>query len=260
LFIDGDMIVPDNIFQKTMANLSDVELRLIRKNFEDNISIEAAGEKNGRFAYLINCIGENSYSVLTFTYKTMPHINRKIWMLFPAVSSFCTENKSLTGLPIRVARSMGIPDSATDVSYSEYTIGDLTNDEIEALKRSAGGNGNDMIKFFYCFCSFLSCKNLSAIDNEPPLKLNKKRIKSGKQPLFTYKTLVIKPTGKKQESQASQGLWDNRIHLCRGHFKKYTADKPLFGRITGRFWWQPSVRGNKEKGVVMKDYKILTAD
>jgi hypothetical protein len=108
--------------------------------------------------------------------------------------------------------------------------------------------------------TLLNCKNITTQTTLPPLKLNKKRIKSGKQPLFTYKTLVIKPTGKKQESQQSQGLWDNRIHLCRGHFKEYTAEKPLFGRITGRFWWQPSVRGNKEKGVVIKDYKVEIAN
>ena len=107
-----------------------------------------------------------------------------------------------------------------------------------------------------CLFMFLSCKNITTQDNEPPLKLNKKRKKTGKQELFTYKTLIIKPTGKKQESQQAQGLWDNRVHLCRGHFKEYTAEKPLFGRVTGRFWWQPSVRGNVKEGVVMKDYKI----
>jgi hypothetical protein len=103
---------------------------------------------------------------------------------------------------------------------------------------------------------FLNCKNISTIDNPPPEKLNKKRIKNGKQPLFTYKTLVIKPTGKKQSQHEAQGLWENRVHLCRGHFKEYTEDNPLFGKFTGRYWWQPSVRGNKAKGVVMKDYKV----
>lgn len=111
-------------------------------------------------------------------------------------------------------------------------------------------------RMFCVFLRFLSCKNIETQDNLPSLKLNKKRKKTGKQELFTYKTLVIKPIGKKQESQAAQGLWDNRIHLCRGHFKEYTTKKPLFGRITGRFWWQPSVRGRSRDGIVMKNYKI----
>jgi hypothetical protein len=115
------------------------------------------------------------------------------------------------------------------------------------------------MKLVNYFLMLLNCKNITTIDNPPPEKLNKKRSKSGKCPLFTYKTLVIKPTGKKQASQDAQGLWENRVHLCRGHFKTYTEENPLFGKFTGRYWWQPSVRGNKKKGVVMKDYRVEMA-
>lgn len=106
------------------------------------------------------------------------------------------------------------------------------------------------------FLKLISCKNIGTEDHAPPLKLNKSRKKKGKVPIFSYKTLVIKPTGVKQQAQAAQGLWNNRIHLCRGHFKEFTKEKPLFGKITGRFWWQPSVRGRNKKGVVVKDYKM----
>ncbi len=33
------------------------------------------------------------------------------------------------------------------------------------------------------------------------------------------------------------------IHLVRGHFKEYTPDKPLFGKIAGLFWWEPHLAG-----------------
>lgn len=49
---------------------------------------------------------------------------------------------------------------------------------------------------------------------------------------------------------------DNRVHLCRGHFKEYTEQNPLFGRHVGRYWWQPCVRGKKEKGIIAKDYIV----
>jgi len=101
----------------------------------------------------------------------------------------------------------------------------------------------------------LSCKNIGTEQHDPPLRLNRKRQKSGKQPLFTYHTLVLKPVGKRQES-IPKHLWENRIHLQRGHFKTYTAEKPLFGHITGRFWWQPHVRGRNKEGIVMKDYVV----
>jgi hypothetical protein len=136
-----------------------------------------------------------------------------------------------------------------EIYFSNNVKDSVTKDHLE--------NG-DEYKALSILLKLLDSKNISTVNNLPPEKLNKKRIKSGKQPLFTYKTLIIKPTGKMQEAQAAQGLWDNRIHLCRGHFKEYTKERPLFGRITGRFWWQPSVRGNKEKGVVMKDYVVKT--
>jgi hypothetical protein len=101
----------------------------------------------------------------------------------------------------------------------------------------------------------LSCKNIGAETVYPAVALNKKRKKRGRQPLFSYHTLVLKPVGKKQESIPGN-QWNNRIHLQRGHFKTYTVDKPLFGNISGRFWWQPHVRGQNRDGVVMKDYEI----
>jgi hypothetical protein len=103
----------------------------------------------------------------------------------------------------------------------------------------------------------LSCTNIATVDNHPPVKLNKSRKKKGKLPIYSYKTLVIVPVGKKQQNQEAQGLWNNRIHLCRGHFKDYTKEAPLFGKITGRFWWQPSVRGRNKNGIVIKDYKTM---
>lgn len=105
------------------------------------------------------------------------------------------------------------------------------------------------------FLKLMSCKNVATERHDPPPALNKKRQKAGKQPLFTYHTLVLKPVGKKQESIPSH-LWNNRIHLMRGHFKTFTDEKPLFGKYTGRFWWQPAVRGQNKDGVVMKDYEV----
>ena len=107
----------------------------------------------------------------------------------------------------------------------------------------------------------LNTKNIVTQEETPPVKLNKKRIKKGKQPLFTYHTLRLKLPGKSRKGNTSAGNGDNttRLHLCRGHFKTYTAEKPLLGRFTGRYWWQPHARGNKDQGVVQKDYKVELA-
>jgi len=154
---------------------------------------------------------------------------------------------------VRLDDDFSGPKKQTDMFLLKKPAGDV-DDQISALVQTYAS-----IAVFLNTLKTLSCKNITTNDNHPPEKLNKKRIKNGKQPLFTYKTLVIKPTSKKQEAQEAQGLWENRVHLCRGHFKTYTDKNPLFGSHTGRYWWQPVVRGNKEKGIVMKDYEIRTA-
>jgi hypothetical protein len=101
----------------------------------------------------------------------------------------------------------------------------------------------------------LNCHNIETEKILPSIQLNAKRIKNNKMPLFSYHTLIIKPIGKRQES-IPKHLWENRIHLRRGHFKTYSSEKPLFGTIYGRFWWQPHVAGRNKMGIVLKDYEI----
>jgi len=46
------------------------------------------------------------------------------------------------------------------------------------------------------------------------------------------------------------------FHLCRGHFKTYTKEKPLMGKHQGTFWWDMHLKGSSEYGIIDKDYKI----
>lgn len=43
-------------------------------------------------------------------------------------------------------------------------------------------------------------------------------------------------------------------HVVRGHFKNYTEDAPLLGKITGTYWWGHHVRGGAE--AVPKQYRV----
>lgn len=47
-----------------------------------------------------------------------------------------------------------------------------------------------------------------------------------------------------------------RLHEVRGHFKTFTADKPLMGRHVGTFWWGWQVRGNPNRGRTITDYSM----
>ncbi len=108
---------------------------------------------------------------------------------------------------------------------------------------------------FHRFLSLLSCKNVTYEQESPPVKLQKSRVKKGKPPLSSYYVLKLKPTTSRKDYEA-KNLWTNRVHLCRGHVREYTEDRPLFGKYTGRFWIPPHVRGDKKQGVIHKDYEI----
>jgi hypothetical protein len=99
----------------------------------------------------------------------------------------------------------------------------------------------------------LNCRNITTAYAS---KLQKKK-KSKKKNFLDYKILVVESIGKSTKGQ-KRDLWKNRVHLMRGHFKTYTADAPLFGKYTGRYWWQPSVRGSKKEGIIFKDYEVET--
>lgn len=105
----------------------------------------------------------------------------------------------------------------------------------------------------------LECKNVYTKTIVPSDKINKKRRLKNKLPLLDYKILVVNcgTTIKKyisSKNQSYQGLF--RVHLCRGHFKEYTKENPLFGKYIGKFWWQPMVRGEKKRGIINKDYSL----
>lgn len=105
----------------------------------------------------------------------------------------------------------------------------------------------------------LNCKNIQKELVKAPRKLNLKRRKTGKQELFDYHVLnIVVPSKRKDYQEKGTPLSHNRVHLCRGHFKEYTTEHPLFGRLTGLYWWQPHVRGQNKDGIVMKDYKVTT--
>ncbi|MGY4103775.1 hypothetical protein ACW2Q0_30085 [Nocardia sp. R16R-3T] len=46
-------------------------------------------------------------------------------------------------------------------------------------------------------------------------------------------------------------------HMVRGHFKTYTTEAPLMGKHVGTYWWQPTVRGDREHGVVQSSYRVI---
>jgi len=161
------------------------------------------------------------------------------------------------------ATGWGVPCHKITISYL-LNPEDKSLFDIEYLPDSGFGRDRDHAEFMYSqvwilnfTLMLLNTKNIIHKKNKPPEKLNKKRVQKNKPPLFSYHTLeVVKPG----QQTVSEG-WDSpgntmRLHFCRGHFRYYTKEKPLFGRLVGRFWIQPHLRGSKNKGMVAKDYNV----
>lgn len=108
------------------------------------------------------------------------------------------------------------------------------------------------------FVKLLNCKNISSSKVEPDAKLKKRALKRGKQDVYSYHILELTPFNKNSnsgEEGGSSGI-KKRVHLCRGHFREYTEEKPLFGKYSGLFWVESHVRGRENVGFVDKDYHI----
>jgi hypothetical protein len=106
----------------------------------------------------------------------------------------------------------------------------------------------------------MNVKNSVLIDNPPPAKLSKRHEKKYGVPLVTDKILKVTPMNKVNandyDSDDGDSI-DKALHIVRGHFATYTAEQPMFGKYVGTFWKEAHLRGNAEKGVVVKDYEVM---
>ncbi len=82
-----------------------------------------------------------------------------------------------------------------------------------------------------------------------------------KHPLFSMLYTVglgpMKEVLRTEGGVETNGL-KKALHICRGRFNNYSADRPLFGnpKLVGPFWIPSHVRGSIEAGAVVKDYSV----
>ncbi len=106
---------------------------------------------------------------------------------------------------------------------------------------------------------FTHCKNVSQVESPPtPPDVAAKRRKKLGRPETRFRLLMIDPmreTFERSEGSGEPGP-GRSFHICRGYFAAYSEDKPLFGKLTGRFWRQAHTRGHIVNGVVAKHYQV----
>lgn len=105
--------------------------------------------------------------------------------------------------------------------------------------------------------SFIHCRNVRMEERGPSRQERRQSERDATRPFFRYHILQIDAIKRILESEGgiSQNGARKALHICRGHFKNYTEAAPLFGRVTGQFFWESHYRGDARIGVVGKDYK-----
>lgn len=105
--------------------------------------------------------------------------------------------------------------------------------------------------------SFMHCKNVELNTVSPALKRvhNKSQKRRGEvafQPV-QYKELDIKPMKKVLHDEGQEHIvgTSKALHIMRGHFKTFEG-KGLFGKHTGTYWWNDTLRGNAKRSTVKK--------
>jgi len=106
---------------------------------------------------------------------------------------------------------------------------------------------------------FLQCRNASSEYVYLTKSQSFNKIPQKERPLFRYKVLkVLVPKSRKVYvyDKTIPPMETMPVHLVPGHPKTYSEDKPLFGKYSGKWWWQPFLRGSSKNGFVTKDYCV----
>ena len=108
--------------------------------------------------------------------------------------------------------------------------------------------------------TFMHCRNVEHVDVKPKRTPSRQHQRKHGTPLSTYKVLKINVTksvkvGVHTESGSGTPM---PLHICRGHFRLYMENAPLFGSYVGPVWVPAHVRGTAKAGSFTHDYEVVT--
>jgi hypothetical protein len=116
----------------------------------------------------------------------------------------------------------------------------------------------DVMQPAFLTTSFMHCRNIVVNKVAPPPKLAKASRKRHGVPLVSYRTIDIEPMRKllRSEGRSNETGIKHALHICRGHFRTYTPERPLFGKVTGTIFVPMHARGSAQEGIVIQNYKV----
>lgn len=143
-----------------------------------------------------------------------------------------------------------------DGTVKEITVGSLGGIEYGDARAELEQVASHYIHTVLTSIGLINCKNvrsretgsisLGRTGTEKRRKIPARKIK--------YHTIMLPGGG--SQSDGRGGHRASAIHRVRGHFKTFTAEKPLLGQHVGTYWWGWQVRGKAENGIVVSDYKV----
>lgn len=200
------------------------------------------------------------------------HLSEKGGLLHLDFTVFMKSSGKLFGPTFAVASSVtheGVIDHSCVLNYGDRRyygnekLASVDGLTLVSMKPATHINSNTrqavgaLVLPAFLAIQFMNCKNVIQEDREPPQTINE-RHRRDHPPLVKYKVLRI-DRGKHGGGGHSGDIKNPEsmpYHICRGHFKRFTAEKPLLGKHVGTYWWEAQARGRKERGEVIKDYEI----
>ena len=174
-------------------------------------------------------------NIVVLVHPRLPHTNYVLTAIPSGAYIVDTQGKPVTRI---VVADNGLT-ATTDPTIEAFLFG---------LRRTC--------LFQYGF-NLLACKNVHTVEIEPSAKMQRARYRRGKRPLNSYYEIKITAPGTRMEhSSEAHATIMRRFHAVRGHFANYSEDKPLFGRLAGRFWIPSHTRGATELGHISKRYRV----
>lgn len=137
-----------------------------------------------------------------------------------------------------------------ELNYGDFTIavGALMMPPASRVSRPDLEYAKHLAAYLY-LCLVLSCSNASTEDVVPDEKLQKRRMKDGKDPFHTYKVLTIKSSSGQVYRLGESTGRTIRSHMRRGHIRRLPQAR-------GTTWVSPCAVQGKKPGYVSKDYQL----
>jgi hypothetical protein len=144
---------------------------------------------------------------------------------------YVTQDGKYIDLDVFFSKNQLVPKAVTDPDF----VGDL----LTTMHSAA---------FFMCLSN---ARNVTLESVTPNVHESKQWKRKTGRDLVTFNRIIL--PNRVRESMAT-GEGPGPLELVKGHFKTYTTERPLFGRITGSWWWEPHLRGSAAQGIKLHDY------